>query len=191
MSIWAISDGCTIDENSIEHNVIRDGRPIHMRKQCWDLLIALLDAKKHGWILSFDAIGEVLWPNGGGWDDARKETLKKVLDPIKKAIGPDSISNTYGVGYYLTYNIKELPVPHIGKNEYYEKIWKNHFKGTVRDHVATGNVRELIDFFVLPSITTSTGELVDTPFSGKNFSKFFSRKKSLYYHVQIRGKTPF
>lgn len=58
------------------------------------------------------------------------------------------------------------------KREYCEKLWINHHKGIVRDHVATGNVRELIDFFVIPSITTASGEVVSMPFEGSKFSKF-------------------
>lgn len=58
------------------------------------------------------------------------------------------------------------------KREYCEKLWINHHKGIVRDHVATGNVRELIDFFVIPSITTASGKVVSMPFEGSKFSKF-------------------
>ncbi len=172
MGTWVISDGCTIDEHSIEHNVLNGGKSIHLRPKCWALLIALLDARKHNRILSFENIGEVLWPNDGGWDEGRKDSLKKVLDEIKSAIGSDSIGNTYGTGYFLAYNIKEVVTSHIDRNEYYEKLWLNHHKGTVRDHVATGNVRELVDFFVLPSITAQNGSTIESPFSGAHFSKF-------------------
>lgn len=172
MGTWVISDGCTIDEHSIEHNVINGGKSIHLRPKCWALLIALLDARKHNRILSYENIGEVLWLNDGGWDEARKSSLKKVLDEIRSAIGSDSIGNTYGTGYFLTYDIREVLAPHIDKSEYYEKLWLNHHKGTVRDHVATGNVRELIDFFVLPSITTQNGNIIESPFSDPHFSKF-------------------
>ena len=171
MSSWVVSNGCTIDEHSIEHNVIREGKTIHLRPKCWKLLIALLEAKKHNRILSYENIGDVLWSDEGGWDEARKGSLKKVLDGIRSVIGSDSIGNTYGTGYYLTYDIKEVAVSHIDKSVYYEKLWLNHYKGTVRDHVATGNVRELIDFFALPSITTPSGDVVTTPFSGSRFSK--------------------
>lgn len=171
MSSWVISDGCTIEEDSIEHNVINRGKPIHLRPMCWSLLVALLDAKKHNRILSYENIGDVLWADDGGWDIGRKESLKKVLREIRGAIGSDSIGNTYGTGYYLTYDIKEVAVSHMDKSEYYEKLWLNHYKGTVRDHVATGNVRELIDFFALPSITTPSGDVVSTPFSASHFSK--------------------
>lgn len=172
MGVWVLSNGCTIDENSIEHIVIKGGKPIHLRPQCWALLIALLNAKKHNRTLSYENIGDVLWFCEGGWDEGRKSSLKKVLDGIRSAIGSDSIGNIYGTGYYLTYDIREMLVPHIDRSEYYEKLWHNHYKGTVRDHVATGNVRELIDFFVLPSITTQSGEIVESPFSDSHFSKF-------------------
>ena len=171
MSIWMISDGCTIDESSIEHNIIKEGKAIHLRRQCWTLLIELLRAKKHNRVLSFENIGDVLWHNDGGWDEARKKSLKKILDEIRSAIGSDCIGNTYGTGYYLTYSIREVLVPHIDKREYYEKLWRNHCKGTLRDHVATGNVRELIDFFVLPSIALPSGTVVEAPFSDVIFSK--------------------
>lgn len=174
MANWVISEGCTIDIHSKDQIVINRGKPIHLRRQCWDLLIALLEAKRHNRILTFDQIGWILWPNNGGWDAARKESFKKVLDEIRKAIGSDSISNTYGMGYSLTYEIEEREefVPNSDWNEYYEKLWQNHYKGTVRDQVATGNVRELIDFFVLPSITTQNGKVVESPFSAQHFSKY-------------------
>lgn len=171
MSSWIISDGCIIDEHSIEHNVISGGKTIYLRPMCWTLLVALLEAKKHNRILSYENIGEILWPDNGGWDVGRKKSLKKVLDEIRNAIGSDSISNTYGIGYYLTFDIKEASVSHINKSEYYKNLWQHHYKGTVRDHVATGNVRELIDFFVLPSITTPSGDVISTPFSSSRFSK--------------------
>lgn len=171
MSSWVISDGCTIEEHSIEHNVINRGKSIHLRPMCWTLLVALLDAKKHNRILSYENIGNILWADDGGWDIGREESLKKVLREIRNAIGSDSIGNTYGTGYYLTYDIKEAAVSHIDRSEYYEKLWLNHYKGTVRDHVATGNARELIDFFALPSITTPSGDAVSCPFSASRFSK--------------------
>lgn len=159
---------------NIQLNIMLLGgdEPIHLRPKCWALLIALLDAKKHNRILSYENIGEVLWSDNGGWDEARKGSLKKVLDEIRNAIGSDSIGNIYGTGYYLTYDIREVLVPYIDKSEYYEELWKNHYKGAVRDHVATGNVRELIDFFVLPSITAQNGEVIVSPFSASHFSKF-------------------
>ena len=118
MGKWVISEGCTIDEQSIEHNVIRENKPIHLNPMCWQLLIALLDAKKHKRGLSYDNIGEILWPKEGRWDEARKDTLKKKLDEIKRAIGTDSINNTYGIGYSLAGEIKELK----SKNEYSETL---------------------------------------------------------------------
>lgn len=60
------------------------------------------------------------------------------------------------------------------KRAYYEKLWKNHYKGIVRDQVATGNVRELIDFFVIPTITNEENEKVSIPFSGVRYSKFLT-----------------
>lgn len=39
---------------------------------------------------------------------ASEESLKKVLDESKSAIGDDSIGNTYGIGYYLKNNVKEV-----------------------------------------------------------------------------------
>lgn len=58
------------------------------------------------------------------------------------------------------------------KNKYYEKIWLNHCKGVLRDHVATGSVRDLVDFFVLPSITTKDGKDISSPFNKPRFSSF-------------------
>lgn len=174
MSNWIISEECTVDENSLEHSVIKKGKPVHLRPQCWALLIALINAKKQNRILSYKNIGDVLWYNEGGWDDARKDTLKKILDEIRSTVGADLIRNIYGTGYYLINDIKELYIPRLNKKHYYESLWQNHHKGIVRDHLATGNVRELIDFFVVPSITTATGEAVTMPFAGSNFSKFLT-----------------
>jgi hypothetical protein len=138
----------------------------------WNLLIALLEAKKHDRILTYENIGEALWHNDGGWDDARKVSLKEALKSVRRVIGSDSIDSTPKVGYYLTGEISELLVPSVDRKEYFEILWQNHHRGYIRDRVATGNVRELIDFFALPTIITANKETVSAPFSKPGFSKF-------------------
>ena len=122
MGNWVISEGCTIDEQSIEHNVIRENKPIHLSPMCWKLLIALLDAKEHKRGLSYDNIGEILWPEAG-WDEARKGSLMKILNEIRSAIGTDSISHTYGIGYSLAGEIKELKSKNTG-----DGMWENKWE---------------------------------------------------------------
>ena len=58
------------------------------------------------------------------------------------------------------------------KTIYFERIWSKHYKGELKDIVATGSVRDLIDFFVLPSITTRDWKDIPTPFANPNFSDF-------------------
>ena len=170
MKNWFIADNCTIDEDSIDHIVVRDGNSIYLRPMCWSLLIALLNAKKHNRILSYDNIGDVLWSDSGGWDVSRKDSLKEILKELREAIGPNSISNKRTIGYFLTYDIKQSSGISSDKKTYFEELWKNHCKGILKDHVGTGKVRELIDYYVIPSITSEdAGSSI--PFSDVRFSK--------------------
>lgn len=171
MSKWILPNGCTIDEKSVNQEVICNGEAIHLRRKCWSLLIELLKAKRHRSILSYEGIGDILWYDDGGWDESRKGTLNKILREIRNAIGAENICNSSKIGYYLSCEVEEVYSPCSDWREYYEQLWMGHTKGTVRDQVATGNVRELIDFFVLPTITARNNEVVATPFADSKFSK--------------------
>ena len=57
------------------------------------------------------------------------------------------------------------------RTNYYEKLWSHHCKGDIRDMDGTGSVRELVDFFVVPSIAKQDKKIVSEPFSDRRFSK--------------------
>ena len=171
MSKWIINDECVVDESSSEHIVVRNGEPRSLRPQCWNLLIALIEAQKQSRLLSKDQIGKAVWDDLT-WEDTRAGSLKVVLRDLKAVIGEDAIEGKYKLGYAFTKQIREIHSIDINTTEYYELLWNNHHKGFIRDQVATGNVRELIDYYVLPTLANSLGEQIQKPFSEARFHKF-------------------
>lgn len=180
MSCWAISEGCIVDEESMKQGIIKNGEFIKLPKRSWIFLIELLKAKK-------DAIGtgeKGILPYNIAyrriWGD--KIISVNVVDGLKKArqelvnvIGKDAVGNESSIGYYLKYDIYEvqdkydvykIDTINMNTDEYYKALWESHYKGILRDQVATGSVRELIDYFVIPSIVNEGGLRIDTPFSG-------------------------
>lgn len=168
MSLWAISNNCVVDEESEKQVILKNGHPVKLRKQCWDLLIALLNAKKKNRILTFESIGNVLWPDSGGWDITRRDPLKGIRRELARELGNEAIGNEHGKGYFLTFDIYEVESSDLNADAYFEQLWTLHCKGILRDQVATGIVRELIDYFVLPSIVNVDGARITRPVLGTN-----------------------
>ncbi|MCR5735509.1 MAG: hypothetical protein K6G22_12960 [Lachnospiraceae bacterium] len=168
---WIISENCIVDED-ISNTILKGKESFHVRPQCFKLLLALIEAKKNKKVLTFDNIGEILWQYDGGWDHGRRESLKKVIDGIKAVTGPGSIKGEYDTGLRLTCDVREISSSEKSRTDYYKKLWDNHYRGVVRDQVATGNVRELIDYFVVPHIADSKGETVSVPFAGNDYHRY-------------------
>ena len=112
MSIWAISSTCIVDEDN-PCSVVINGDYVDLRPQCWSLLLALIEAKKNDRILTFELIGEAIWPSSGGWDSARKGLLDGILGELRRVIGKELIHNKSKVGYYLANEIIEIKSSYI------------------------------------------------------------------------------
>lgn len=167
---WVLDGTITIDEEK-ENICCIDDKEYHLRHQCWLFLLELMKANIHNQdkTLTYPAIGSALWP-GDGWSDDKKETFKKVLSATVNIIGNDYIKNKSKIGYYLTKEVSAFNSSSLDKIKYYESIWEKHYKGTLRDHFATGGVRDLIDFYVSPSFTNKQGKHIETPFKRDKFS---------------------
>lgn len=183
MSNWQI------DESSC--CVIIDGKPVSLRPQSWKLLQKLCEAKRRNGvgILTFENIGEILWP-GELWDDARKESVKKVVKNIRGVIGSESIANKPGYGYYLKDDVPKPDTPGMDYSAYFEQLWSSHCKGERGGQDNTGNARELIDYFEIPVISSVSGETNPvSPFSGMQYRKYLTAGsgfgKSTLLHMMV------
>lgn len=167
---WVLDERITIDEEKENVCYICDTEH-HLRHQCWLFLRELMKASKHiqDKTLTYESIGSILWP-GEGWSEDRTETFKKVVGETGKLIGKKYIRNKSKLGYYLSENVREFSCSDIDKIKYYETIWQNHYTGELRDHVATGGVRDLIDFYVTPTIVSKNDKPINRPFNKDNFS---------------------
>lgn len=85
------------------------------------------------------------------------------------------------------------PIIAVKKYSYYEKIWRNHCKGEIRDIEGTGNVRELIDFFSIPFFENANESTIVKPFSDKNGVDFIiagsGYGKSSILHIMVLCNT--
>lgn len=120
MSIWLLSDICTVDDNSQEHCIIKNERPIPIREQAWTLLLALIEAKQNQEILTYVSLARKLWPNSNDLiiDKYVRDTMRKACSCVEDVLGEEAIKVVRNKGFYLTNDIKEvsklsLDVPHI------------------------------------------------------------------------------
>lgn len=174
MSCWVISGRYTIDENSVEHDIIKDGEPIHLTPKCWSFLIALLEAKKHGRALSYGSLFELLWDK---YEQTDEDSIHKLQTKINAVIGEKFIRRKNNSCYISPdYDIQELSSSGIEKKAYYEKLWQHHCKGSSDYRSEKAKEKELIDFFVLPTITEGidSDKTVFAPFGGPKFTRFLT-----------------
>lgn len=58
------------------------------------------------------------------------------------------------------------------KRRYYEYLWRIHHDGKIKDMYATGNARELIDFYCPPTFRNKDSEFINHPFKEGNCRKY-------------------
>lgn len=89
MSIWLLTDSCTVDDNSREHCIIKNEQPIPIRNQAWTLLLALIEAKQNQEILTYASLSKKLWPNSDDLiiDKYVRDTMRKIRDCIESILG--------------------------------------------------------------------------------------------------------
>ena len=114
MSSWIISEEYKVDEN-VPQTVFKNGTPVHIRAQCWTLLVELIKAKKHNRVLTYNAIAYAIWDEK--WDYDRKESLKIILRDLRRVIGSETIKSVKKAGYYLDCDLTEITEEPIEREE--------------------------------------------------------------------------
>lgn len=169
MECYIFAENCRVDVSSAYHFVVKNEKETYLRPQCWLFLVALINAKKHERVLTYEIIGEKLWSEDGGWDEGRKVALKEIVKEIRNVIGSNEVEIVRGVGYILKNPVREVHEDFVNsKTLYFERLWSNHYKGRIRDFNSTARIRELIDYFVLPTITDIEDQIIEKPFAGNN-----------------------
>lgn len=120
MSIWLLSDICTVDDNSQEHCIIKNEQPIPIREQAWTVLLALIEAKQNQEILTYVSLAKKLWPNSNDLiiDKYVRDSMRKACSCVEDVLGKEAVKIVKNKGFYLTNDIKEvsklsLDIPHI------------------------------------------------------------------------------
>ena len=80
---------------------------IRLRPQCQKLLIKLIECKLAQKVATFDALGEALWGDDGGWGYDKKNALIHCVKDLKKIIGDNNIESVHGYGYKLCCSVKQ------------------------------------------------------------------------------------
>lgn len=154
MPNWALSDFCTVDTDSPTQEVIVHGEATHLPNLQWEFLLLLIAYRRSGQVLTKDILANRLWGDLDGWDGSRQTSLTELLKGLRKVVGSDLIGNRNGV-CFLAREVQPTPTL-SAQRTYFERLWSLHVKG----HNSRGTrQRELIDYFVLPTVTQGS----DTP----------------------------
>lgn len=188
-NIWMLSKTCYINLNIGKVYCLHDKgvEEFSFGKAVYAPRILELFLREQGKKLAYDTIIRYAWGNKG------KEPAFEALEhDVHLHVGKLNAMGELGKyieskrseGYVFNCpNLLEIDqIPTLSQTSpisYFETLWKNHCRGIVRDQVATGNIRELIDFYVLPDLVSANGTPLEAPFSDLNHNMYVTAGSGL------------
>lgn len=90
-----MSDSCIVDFSN--RHIFYADKLVDIRKQCWIVLEALINAKLQNRNLTYEQMDQLLWDDTLGLDLSKKQAIQDCIRDLRVAIGDTLIENCRGL----------------------------------------------------------------------------------------------
>ena len=126
-----MSDSCIVDFSN--RHIFYADKLVDIRKQCWIVLEALINAKLQNRNLTYEQMDQLLWDDTLGLDLSKKQAIQDCIRDLRVAIGDTLIENCRGYGYCLTVMPTVVPPVRRATEDVIDAVLKS-LKIEVRDY---------------------------------------------------------
>ena len=126
-----MSDSCIVDFSN--RHIFYADKLVDIRKQCWIVLEALINAKLQNRNLTYEQMDQLLWDDTLGLDLSKKQAIQDCIRDLRVAIGDTLIENCRGYGYCLIVMPTVVPPVRRATEDVIDAVLKS-LKIEVRDY---------------------------------------------------------